>query len=149
MVAEWERNTLLPGLSPLSRALSQQSHMHATSILTGRGQRMMPRGTVSLMLCLDPIFQEKMEFQIFHLRGRVVLEGLQILVPRPGSQPVPPALEARSPNYWTARKVLCSYFCWKCPQPIFLPALPLPCFLFLITLGLQAELHLSPIFKKR
>ena len=57
------------------------------------------------MLCLDPIFQEKMEFQIFHLRGRVVLEGLQILVPRPGSQPVPPALEARSPNYWTARKV--------------------------------------------
>ena len=27
-----------------------------------------------------------------------------ILVPRPGSEPVPPALEARSLNHWTARE---------------------------------------------
>ena len=28
-----------------------------------------------------------------------------ILVPWPGIKPVPPALEAWSPNYWTSRKV--------------------------------------------
>ena len=29
-----------------------------------------------------------------------------ILVPQPGIEPVPPAVEARSPNPWTAREVL-------------------------------------------
>ena len=29
----------------------------------------------------------------------------RILVPRPGINPVPPALEARSLNHWTAREV--------------------------------------------
>ena len=27
-----------------------------------------------------------------------------ILVPRPGIEPVPPAVEAQSPNHWTARE---------------------------------------------
>ena len=27
-----------------------------------------------------------------------------ILVPRPGIEPTPPAVEARSPNHWTARE---------------------------------------------
>ena len=39
VVAEWDRITFLPGFSPSSWALSQQSHVHATSTLTGRGQR--------------------------------------------------------------------------------------------------------------
>ena len=30
----------------------------------------------------------------------------RILVPRPGIEPVPPAVEARSPNHWTARVFL-------------------------------------------
>ena len=30
-----------------------------------------------------------------------------ILVPSPGIEPVPPGLEARSLNLWTAREVLC------------------------------------------
>ena len=32
-----------------------------------------------------------------------------ILVPRPGIKPVPPAVEAESPNHWTTREV-----CWLC-----------------------------------
>ena len=47
---------------------------------------------MSPVLGLDPIFPEKMEIEIFSLRGMVVLDSLQILVPRPGIQPVPPAL---------------------------------------------------------
>ena len=35
----------------------------------------------------------------------VVLQGSWILVPRPGTEPVPPALEAQSPDHWTAREV--------------------------------------------
>ena len=30
----------------------------------------------------------------------------EILVPQPGMEPVPPAVEARSLNHWTARDVL-------------------------------------------
>ena len=29
----------------------------------------------------------------------------RILVPRPGIEPMPPAVEAQSPNHWTAREV--------------------------------------------
>ena len=38
----------------------------------------------------------------------------RILVPRPGIEPVPPAVEAQSPNRWTAREapgILCSCGC--------------------------------------
>ena len=35
-----------------------------------------------------------------------------ILVPRPGIEPVPPAVEAQSLNHWTAREVLTTCF-WK------------------------------------
>ena len=32
------------------------------------------------------------------------LAACGILVPRPGIKPVPPEVEARSPNHWTARE---------------------------------------------
>ena len=32
----------------------------------------------------------------------------RILVPRPGIEPGPPAVEAQSPNYWTTREFPCS-----------------------------------------
>ena len=35
----------------------------------------------------------------------------RILVPRPGIEPMPPAMEAQSPSHWTARELP--------PQPIF------------------------------
>ena len=38
------------------------------------------------------------------LRGR-------ILVPRPGIEPMPPAVEAETPNHWTAREFPMLYFC--------------------------------------
>ena len=34
------------------------------------------------------------------------LEELGILVPRPGMEPVPPAVEAGSPSHWTTREFL-------------------------------------------
>ena len=54
-----------------------------------------------------------------------------ILVPRPGMEPVPPAVEARSPNHWTAREfpllafnlplrsLLPFWFLILCIKPIF------------------------------
>ena len=33
-----------------------------------------------------------------------------ILVPRPGIEPMPPAVEAQSPNQWTALEVPATYF---------------------------------------
>ena len=32
------------------------------------------------------------------------LAACRILVPRPGTEPVPPAMEVRSPNHWTTRE---------------------------------------------
>ena len=32
-------------------------------------------------------------------------EACRILAPQPGIKPVPPAVEAQSPNHWTAREV--------------------------------------------
>ena len=33
-----------------------------------------------------------------------------ILVPQPGIEPVPPVVEAWSPNHWTAREFPCKFF---------------------------------------
>ena len=38
-------------------------------------------------------------------RGRHTLWHVRILVPQPGVEPVPPAVEAQSLNHWTARQV--------------------------------------------
>ena len=46
----------------------------------------------------------------FGLFGGLILVGgacctaCGILVPQPGMEPMPPAVEARSPNHWTARE---------------------------------------------
>lgn len=32
-----------------------------------------------------------------------------MLVPQPGMEPTPPAMEVKSPNHWTARKALKTY----------------------------------------
>ena len=54
------------------------------------------------------------------------LSSMRILVPRPGIQPAPPAVEARSLNHWTAREVPFFFFfflplffegCWGDQQP--------------------------------
>ena len=36
-----------------------------------------------------------------------------ILVPQPGIEPTPPAVEAQSRNHWTAREVPPFLNCWK------------------------------------
>ena len=36
-----------------------------------------------------------------------------ILVPQPEMEPVPPAVGARSLNYWTTREVPCCLFCTR------------------------------------
>ena len=41
------------------------------------------------------------------------LTACRILVPRPGIEPVPPAVEARSPNHWTAREVPLLFRFWS------------------------------------
>ena len=33
-------------------------------------------------------------------------EACRILVPQPGIEPVPPAVEVQSPNHWTTKEVL-------------------------------------------
>ena len=39
-----------------------------------------------------------------------------ILLPRPGIEPVPPAVEVQSPNHWTAREFPCNFWLdtWQC-----------------------------------
>ena len=72
----------------------------------------------------------------------------RILVPYPGIHPGPPAVEARSPNQWTAREVPRVYFFFLTLQDFFyvaiihfrLPMLsPLLCY-FLSFLHLQASI---------
>ena len=43
-----------------------------------------------------------------------------ILVPRPGIEPVPPAVEAQSLNHWTTREILKIYIYFFVPFAIFL-----------------------------
>ena len=45
-----------------------------------------------------------MKNNFIHLFGRTA-PACGILVPRPGIEPTPPALEAQSLNHWTAREV--------------------------------------------
>ena len=53
---------------------------------------------------LDEIWQLS---QVHVVNGRAEACGTAcgILVPRPGIEPVPPALETQSLNHWTAREV--------------------------------------------
>ena len=45
-------------------------------------------------------------FGVFFLGGGCcILQCVGILVPQPGIEPTPPAMEARNPNHWTAREV--------------------------------------------
>ena len=37
----------------------------------------------------------------------------QILVPQPGTEPVPPAVEAQSLNHWTAKEVPTIFYNYK------------------------------------
>ena len=48
----------------------------------------------------------------FFLGGGAHRVARGILVPRPGIEPIPPAVEARSPNHWTSREVLQSFAKW-------------------------------------
>ena len=41
-----------------------------------------------------------------------------ILVPRPGLEPVPPPVEARSLNHWTGREVPENFFKMQIPAPL-------------------------------
>ena len=40
--------------------------------------------------------------------------AVQILVPRAGIKPIPPAMVVQSLNHWTSREVLLSFFLWLC-----------------------------------
>ena len=55
--------------------------------------------SVSAMLHFSPILKPFLFFFFLHHAA------CRILVPRPGMEPTPPAVEAQSPNYWTARQV--------------------------------------------
>ena len=57
-------------------------------------------------------------FFFFVCFGRIV-RHVGILVPQPGMEPAPPAVEARSPNHWTAREA-------PPPQQVFVESLLLP-----------------------
>ena len=54
-----------------------------------------------MLICSIFIFIEFELFSVFWPRGM----AYRILVPRPGIEPAPPAVEARSLNHWTAREV--------------------------------------------
>ena len=78
----------LPDLPPCDILPTQSLH----SWLTG------PLGLLKVVLLLLLLF-------IFYFWPCHVACG--ILVPQPGIEPVPPAMEARSPNHQTAREVPC------------------------------------------
>ena len=46
-------------------------------------------------------------------RGRAQYKEYRIFVPQPETKPVPPAVEAQSPNLWTAREVPRIEFLWQ------------------------------------
>ena len=62
-----------------------------------RGDRKMLFNSQAL---LKPLLTHLLSF--FGGGGRLTAYGIS--VPRPGIKPVPPAVEAWSPNYWTARE---------------------------------------------
>ena len=88
-----------------------------------------------LLIWLVPLF-----FFSFSVFGCHMACG--ILVPQPGTEPVFPAVEAWSPNHWTARE-----FPWLVPlsvtsspsQPLFLPSV-----VVLILLGSPSPAGMSP-----
>ena len=66
------------------------------------------RNLVSMLrfLLLQTVFVSFLLFLVFFL---AVLRGMwesRILVPWPGIEPVPPAVEVRSPNHWTTKESL-------------------------------------------
>lgn len=69
-LAQCEKNKFLPGLSPLSWSLSQQSNTHLTHTLMVRGGHFWFRRITALrdcgpLLCRSPVFQENVEIRIF------------------------------------------------------------------------------------
>ena len=69
-----------------------------------------------LYICL-PLLLLQEAFQVvsfFFFFGHV---ACGILVPQPGMEPVPPAVEAHSLNHWTGREVL-SWFSWGSSRPL-------------------------------
>ena len=62
---------------------------------------------MSFSLYLPPLFDLLGLFVFFlFLFLAAPCAAYRILVPRPGIEPVPPTVEAWSPNHWTAREVL-------------------------------------------
>ena len=55
-----------------------------------------------ICLCYVAFLPHSESFSFFFFLHRA---ACRILVPRPGMEPTPPAVEAQSPNYWTARQV--------------------------------------------
>ena len=64
-----------------------------------------------------------------------------ILVPRPGIEPVAPAVEARCPNHWTAREVPSNYSFLMTEAVLFTAPTPLFSALFIIHLQEPCSLH--------
>ena len=56
--------------------------------------------------------------------GCCILQCVGILVPQPGIEPTPPAMEARNPNHWTAKEVPKST-CFQSDLPQLTRSLPL------------------------
>ena len=69
-------------------------------------------------LCIFPTFEFVMLlgcvfiflFYVFGCSPTRDLTACRILVPQPGIEPVPPAVEVQSPNHWTTGEVLDVYF---------------------------------------
>ena len=61
----------------------------------------------SAVLCL--VFHS-ISFSILFLSFWPCRVTCRMLVPRPGIEPMPPAVEAQSPNHWTAREFPLSFY---------------------------------------
>ena len=56
-------------------------------------------------VCLFNLFLKNLNLFIYLFIFGHVTQACEILVPQPGIEPLPPAVEAQSPNHWTAREV--------------------------------------------
>ena len=65
-----------------------------------------PKTNTYSMILLTWFFGVFLSFTGLFFTSWLCLEACGILVPPPGTEPVPPAVEAQSPNHWTIREVL-------------------------------------------
>ena len=79
---------------------TMKSHIYATPIQLSRNCHTSFTNPCTLSLCSSILFI-LFYFWPYHA-------ACGILVPRPGTEPAPPALEAQSLNHWTTREVPCA-----------------------------------------